>query len=508
MTVSVKQKAIHIMIALVLLIGMTGSAVLPRGKAQARAHPMVLELALAEPDQMVSVIAQKADATDRAESLVAQWGGKVTKDLHIINAFAAQLPAGAALELARRPVVRWVSLDAPVEKSGKGNNKSYDDPLPPSYYIDTLNVRPVWEMGFQGQGIGVAVIDSGVTRLKDFQVDPTTGKPESRVVEQLSFNYNAVSNGDVYGHGTHVAGIIGGSGYHSGYLYQGVAPQVNLISLRVSDDNGQAYESDVVDAMQWVYDNVDNKDYNIQVVNLSINSTVTSSYHNSPMSAAAEILWFNGVVVVASVGNKSAGNGNTADASPAHDPFIITVGASNEQETSDRSDDKIGPFSAFGTTYDGFAKPDIYAPGKDIISVLSGAGNWASLYPERVVDDDYFRLSGTSMAAPMVSGAVALLLQAEPELTPDQVKFRLINTAGWVGSGRYLDVYGAVTGTTTESANTGIEASQLLWSGDEPVVWGSVAWNSVAWNSVAWNSVAWNSVAWNSVAWNSVSWNE
>ena len=116
------------------------------------------------------------------------------------------------------------------------------------------------------------------------------------------------------------------------------------------------------------------------------------------------------------------------------------------------------------------------------------------------------------MAAPMVSGAVALLLQSEPDLTPDQVKYRLLHSGTIVNDGDrsypYLNVYASVTGSTTESANTGQTASQLLWSGDNPVAWDSVAWNSVAWNSVAWNSVAWNSVAWNSVAWNSVAWNE
>jgi serine protease AprX len=123
------------------------------------------------------------------------------------------------------------------------------------------------------------------------------------------------------------------------------------------------------------------------------------------------------------------------------------------------------------------------------------------------MNGEYFRLSGTSMSAPMVTGAAVLLLQDEPELTPDQVKYRLIDSARFIGSGyAYLNIYAAVTGNSTESANTGITASQLLWSGDDPVTWESVAWNSVAWNSVAWNSVAWNSVAWNSVAWNSVFW--
>jgi serine protease AprX len=233
------------------------------------------------------------------------------------------------------------------------------------------------------------------------------------------------------------------------------------------------------------------------------------SYHQSPMDAAAEILWFNGVVVVAASGNwDPQGVYNPILAAPANDPFIITVGASNEKGSARIQDDAWANFSAWGMTQDGFYKPDIMAPGKDIISVLSMSSDWDEVYPEKVVlTNEYIRLSGSSMSAPMVSGAVALLLQAEPDLTPDQVKYRLTHASASLQGISYLDVYEAITTPTTESANTGLTASQLLWTGDEPVTWGSVAWNSVAWNSVAWNSVAWNSVAWNSVAWNSVAWN-
>jgi len=157
---------------------------------------------------------------------------------------------------------------------------------------------------------------------------------------------------------------------------------------------------------------------------------------------------------------------------------------------------------------DGYFKPDIYAPGKDIRSVLSSGSSWKNQYPERVeLAGEYFRLSGTSMAAPMVTGAVVLLLQDEPNLTPDQVKYRLTNSASWLGPTKYLDVYAAVTGTTTQSANTGIVPSQLLATGPDAVNFASVGWNSVGWNSVGWNSVGWNSVGWNSVGWNSVGWN-
>jgi serine protease AprX len=290
-----------------------------------------------------------------------------------------------------------------------------------------------------------------------------------------------------------------------------------------------AYESDTVEAMQWVFDNKEL--YNIRVVNLSINSTQEMSYHESPVDAAVEILWFNGVVVVASAGNKGPGGGfNTVYAAPANDPFIITVGASDERGTPERNDDMVTSFTAHGNSEIGTWKPEIIAPGKDIISVLATSSDWSKDYPERVIlGHEYFRMSGTSMAAPMVTGAVALLLQAEPNLTPDQVKYRLLETSSSIGgSYPYLDIYAAITTPTTESANEGIVPHMLLakmamiayWSSEEcgencdwenvdwtAVNWDSVNWNSVNWNSVNWNSVNWNSVNWNSVNWNSVNWN-
>lgn len=359
-------------------------------------------------------------------------------------------------------------------------------------------MHPVWEMGYDGSGIGVVVIDSGVSSDPDF--------PNLRTRLSLSSNSRTVN--DVYGHGTHVAGIIAGNGIDSNNFYQGIAPGVDLISLKISDEQGMAYESDVVAGMQWVLENIDS--FNIRVVNLSLNSLTPSSYHSNPMSAAAEILWFNGVVVVVSSGN-SGGNEmyDTINSAPAHDPFVITVGAMDEKGTTRRRDDSVPTFSAWGQTYNGYLKPEIYAPGKDIYSVLSKDSPWGTQNSERVVGNgQYFRLSGTSMSAPMVSGAVALLLQAEPMLTPDQVKYRLIQSASWVSVWKYLDVYAAITTPSTGSANTGIEASQLLWTGDDPINWDSVNWGSVNWGSVNWGSVNWGSVNWGSVNWGSVSWED
>jgi serine protease AprX len=268
--------------------------------------------------------------------------------------------------------------------------------------------------------------------------------------------------------------------------------------------------SDVIEGLQWIYENKDI--YNIKVVNISLNSSVAESYQVSPLDAAAEILWFNGIVVVVSAGN----NGTATLYPPANDPFVITVGAADDKGTQSLNDDDVASFSAFGTTEDGFAKPDLVAPGRNIISLLASTTSNVYVYhPANRVNDLLFRMSGTSMSAPMVSGAVALLLQDEPGLTPDQVKYRLTTTANknWpaynaVNAGQgYLDIYAAVHGTTTQSANTGLTPSQLLSTGSNPITWGSVGWNSVGWNSVGWNSVGWNSVGWNSVGWNSVGWN-
>lgn len=470
-----------------------------RTNPSALVQPLINQIAMETPNQQVRVIVQKQGQNDFVESMAEALGGVVVRDLYIINAVVLDMAAGQVVELATNQWVRFISLDAPVESTdgvASGKPNSQED----NYYLDTTNAHEVWDMGYTGAGIGVAVIDSGIS-----------DDPDLNTIRRISFNPNSTTVNDVNGHGTHVAGIIGGQGVDSEGRYMGTAPGVHLFGLKISDENGMSSESDVVAALQWVLENKDHEGYNIRVVNLSIQSSGMVSYHQSPLDAAVEILWFNGVVVVAASGNWDADHGqyNPIYAAPANDPFIITVGASNEKGNSRVQDDAIATFSADGLTQDFFEKPEIYAPGKDIISVLSKDSSWGANYPERaILNGEYFRISGTSMAAPQVTGAVALLLQAEPNLTPDQVKYRLINASNNVSNNPYLDVYAIITTPTTESANTNIVASQLLWSGNEPITWTSVAWNSVAWNSVAWNSVAWNSVAWNSVAWNSVAWNE
>jgi serine protease AprX len=214
--------------------------------------------------------------------------------------------------------------------------------------------------------------------------------------------------------------------------------------------------------------------------------------------------------VVVSAGN----NGNDGIRyPPANDPFVITAGAVDTKGTPSIVDDILALFSDHGTTQDGFMKPDFIVPGANIIAALaSDDSNLALDHPTHTVagpnGNHYFRMSGTSMASAVAAGAVALLLQDEPTLTPDQVKYRLNATAIALFTYKYLNIYAAVRGNSTQSANTGVAASQLLWTGTEPITWGSAGWNSVSWNTVSWNTVSWNTVSWNTVSWNTVHWDD
>ena len=499
-------KSFVFLLGILLVFTLLGPAA-PRSNSTAlKAQPILVQIAASYPGQIVNVIVQKTTEAANVEEQVLQLGGTALQDLKIINALSARMNARAALEIARSSDVRWVSLDAPVVSSGCV--QCVDTSKLANAYIRAIKADQVWNNSpyRQGTGIGVAVIDSGVNANGDL----FTSAGVNRQVADVRFNSDSNQNtSDGYGHGTHVASIVGGDGSESAGKYIGVAPLVNIINVKVSNDNGSAMMKDVVAGLQWVLANKDK--YNIRVVNLSLNSSVAESYHTSPLDAAVEILWFNKIVVVASAGNR----GNGAIYPPANDPFIITVGATDDKSTTAIADDVLASFSAYGPTTDGFQKPDLVAPGVNITArIVNQNMGLVAAHPSNKVGDQYFRMSGTSMAAPMVSGAVALLLQDEPGLTPDQVKSRLMSTANktWSaynatqsGAG-YLDVYAAVRGTTTSSANTGIKPSQLLSTGPAPVNWGSVGWNSVGWNSVGWNSVGWNSVGWNSVGWNSDYW--
>ncbi len=383
------QKLLKDIIIILLLIALAAPGLAPIGvQSISRISPIVTRIAAEAPDHLLQLIVQKADATNQAEDLVAHLGGKVIKDLHIIHAVVVVLPAGAASQLGASPSVKWVSLDAPVSQS--------DDPAPdPNMSTSVVTVAPVDDgttittttisttqntattslatttsvSGFlslnayryaikatrlslehlQGQGITVAVVDSGISAN---QPDLADSAGNSRVIASVDFSQEDTSQNDSYGHGTHVAGIIGGNGAKLRGIFVGVAPKVHFVDVKVTDAEGKGNESNVISGLQWIYDN--KSQYNIQVVNLSLNSSSPQPYQTSPLDAALEVLWFNQIVVVVSAGNNGTGENNGILYPPANDPFVITVGAVNDQHTLSTRDDVLASFSAFGTTEFGF----------------------------------------------------------------------------------------------------------------------------------------------------------
>ena len=499
-------RRLSLLVALALLLPLVVVAPAHASSPVQNVQPILLQMAAEQPEALVSVIVQKTARDSRLEDLVTRLGGVVTNDLHIINAFAAEVPGKAVPQLAQADGVRWVSLDAVMTSSAC--TQCIDTANLANAYIRAIRADQIWNNSpyLQGQGIGVAVVDSGINPSGDLFTDTRVNRQVANVRFNSDVNQSVF---DGYGHGTLVSSIVGGDGSDFGGKYIGVAPMVNIVNVKVSNDDGSATIKDVVAGLQWVLDN--QARYNIRVVNLSLNSSVNESYLTSPLDAAVEILWFNKIVVVASAGNA----GKKALYPPANDPFVITVGATDDKGTSSLTDDVIALFSAYGKTSDGVVKPDLVAPGTNIVGRNYNFFGMAREHPANQVDNClYFRMSGTSVAAPMVSGAVALLLQDEPNLSPDQVKYRLKATANkrWSGyssnkaGAGLLDVYAAVKGTTTQTANTGTNVSTLLTTGPGSVLGPSVSWSSVSWSSVSWSSVSWSSVSWSSVSWSSVSW--
>jgi serine protease AprX len=295
--------------------------------------------------------------------------------------------------------------------------------------------------GVTGKNIGVAIVDSGITPHQALA---------NKVVANVSFVQGDPSVTDGFGHGTHVAGIVAGSGGPSiTPLYNGgIAPGVKLVNVRVLGNEGSGYVSDVIDGIEWVI--AHKLDYNIRVINLSLGHPVMESCATDPLCQEVGKAVANGIVVVAAAGNygKSPDNHTILGgiASPGNSPDAITVGALNTWSTVGRSDDTVATFSSRGpTAYDFAVKPDVAAPGVKIISLQAKNSLLPTLYPTIHTagsgDNAYMYLTGTSQATPMVSGGIALLLQGSPGLTPAQVKLALqtgatfMSDAGLMGAG-------------------------------------------------------------------------
>ena len=363
-------------------------------------------------------------------------GGVAGRRLAGVRAQVAEINNTALSTVARDPRVRRIVIDRPafgtLERTGAA--------------IGAAVVRR--ELGLTGRGVGVAVVDSGITSWhEDLYLTRTrTPRLSERVVYFKDFTaepnrrmWRSESPADAYGHGTHVSGIIAGNGFNSNGARMGIAPGANLIGLKVLDGDGHGYVSDVIAAIDHAIAIKDT--YNIRIINVSVAAGVFESYDTDPLTQAARRAVDAGIVVVAAAGNLGIDeHGNPQRGgitSPGNAPWVLTVGAASHEGTPARRDDTIGRFSSRGPTrLDHAAKPDLVAPGVGIESLVDAHSAFYSTYSDFLLDGvrtsghkPYLSLSGTSMSAPVVAGTIALMLEINPDLTPNAVKAILQYTA-------------------------------------------------------------------------------
>jgi serine protease AprX len=351
-------------------------------------------------------------------------------DLQIINGTVLDVPNGMLRQLAADPSVLRLHFDRPAFKHNYRTGV-------------TTGSRAVQRaLGYTGFGVGVAVIDSGITSWHDdlsnrSQLEYPFGN--QRVARFVDFVNGQTLPYDDDGHGTHVAGIIAGNGFDSNGQRAGVAPDASLFVLKALDANGNGTISNVILSLDWVL--AHHTEFNIRVVNLSVGAAIRESYWTDPLTLAAKRLVDSGVVVVAAAGNLGKNAAGEAQyggiGAPANAPWVLTVGAYSTNGTTSRADDAMASFSSRGPTYlDWAAKPDLVAPGVGTVSLAAPGSNFYANRPTALLPGlvptanlPYLSLSGTSMAAPVVSGTVALMVQANPALTPNAVKAILQYTA-------------------------------------------------------------------------------
>jgi len=491
-------------LALLLFLATTAPSALPLAASdppglQKLDKPLRGKAAKALGRSRVIVRGAKGVSNDELASVIRGAGGGTKRTLRLIGARVADLPDAALAALANHPLVAQVSEDRQIVGAMERTAAT----------VGATTVRR--DLGYDGTGIGVAVIDSGAAAAHDDLMGANGAPIIDRFVDFVSGQELPY---DDYGHGTHVSGIIAGSGYDSAGARSGIAPGARLTVLKVLDATGNGYISDVIAALDYVVDHKD--ELNIRVVNLSVATGVYESYTTDPVTVAAEEVVQRGVVVVAAAGNNGRGpngrfrrGGVTA---PGNAPSVLTVGASSHMGTIDRDDDTIAAFSSRGpSAIDYGAKPDLVAPGVGIESLSDADGRLYStrskyLLPGTVATSylPYLSLSGTSMAAPVVTGTVALMLQANPSLTPNAVKAILQYTAerhaGYdpltEGAG-FLNALGAVQlAQYFLSSSIGSYPDATSWS--RTVIWGNqmVRGGRLTAAANAWASdVAWGSSA-------------
>jgi serine protease AprX len=502
----------------------------------------------------VSVILRGGHGDDaQLRQAVGAVDGHVVRSIGIVDGVVATVPADSVASLRSRPGVVEVTPNLPVHMQATTAQSWNAATDLGSLYNTTLisGAQSYWSAGYTGKGIDVAVIDSGAVPVNGLRAP---GKlvygPDLSFDSQRS---NLVDL-DTFGHGTHMSGIIAGRddaavvGKYAGDSkdFIGMAPDARIVSIKVADSHGNSDVSQVLAAIDWVVAHHADPGFNIRVVNMSFGTDSYQNYVYDPLAYAAETAWHAGIVVVGATGNRGW---KTGVLDPADDPYLIAVGSSDNTGTSKTSDDTVSTFSSGG---DGNRNPDLVAPGAHIVS-LRDPGSYVDVNNASArVATRFFRGSGTSMAAAVVSGAAALLLQQHPLLTPDQVKglltstaTRLANTGTTLQGSGELNLRSALTAvpaialqaflpaTGTGSLDGARGSARLSWGGvalhgevdifglpvnttalasalSAGTIWNGGLFNGVVWTGAGWGTMltsdGWSGTAWNNALWTNNSW--
>ena len=328
---------------------------------------------------------------------------KIRYELPLINAYAVEIPGGKLNDIARSDAIHYIADDMRIRSTMDIATR-------------VVEADKAQTQGYTGKDVGIAILDTGV------YPHPDLTRPRNRLIAFKDFVNKKGAPYDDNGHGTFVAGIAAGNGYASQGKYKGIAPQANIIGVKVMDARGDGSTSDIVAGMQWVVDNA--AKYNIKVMSLSLGATPSASAQRDALSSAVDGVWRRGILVVAAAGNDGP-KLNTIN-TPGINPRIITVGASDDKRTVSIRDDGIADFSSRGPGPGQANKPDLVAPGVKIKSLNTDTSYNADGRPKQP-EPLYATMSGTSMATPMVSGLGALLWEKDAKSSPDGIKESLMH---------------------------------------------------------------------------------
>ena len=480
--------------------------------------------------------------------LLAETGAMSIIPLPVIDGFVADMTSSGADRLRSHPSVVTVTPDAKIELSTFESGPPSDGGSLYRIANQVVGASAFWNAGYTGLGVDVAIIDSGIAPVPGLS-DP------NKVVNGPDISFDSIHANlehlDLFGHGTHMASIIAGSDLAYGATpqqrdfrtsYMGIAPNARLINVKVADARGVADVSQVIAAIDWIVSHRNDSEpgLDIRVLGLAFGTDGSQSPAVDPLAFAVEQAWNSGIVVVTSSGN----DGNDKPLrNPAVHPSIIAVGGVDTRGTYSTADDRILPFSNCGTE----RNVDLVAPGKSVLGLRVENSFIDSSNATAVVQDRLFRGSGTSQASAIVTGAVALIIDQRPDITPDEVKALLQETArpllkvssdcqgaGLIDLGAAVNApTPSVTPSTPIATGTGsligARGSHLVqhegvpleenmdifgnpWNGTsssdffEGASWSGASWSGASWSGASWSGASWSGASWSGASWSGASW--